>query len=77
MEEKITLKSMSATEILEADLERAERRKNEPFRKEWIISGVTVLPLNLILYKMKISLCLLLELIFCSMYPKKIQGDSE
>jgi len=30
---KITLKSMIATEILEADLERAERRKNEPFRK--------------------------------------------
>ena len=39
---KITLKSMTATEILEADLERAERRKNEPFRKEWIISDVTV-----------------------------------
>ena len=33
---------MNATEILEADLERAERRKNEPFRKEWIISDVTV-----------------------------------
>ena len=35
---KITLKSMTATEILEADLERAERRNNEPFRKEWILS---------------------------------------
>ena len=28
---KITLVAMNATEILEADLERAERRKNEPF----------------------------------------------
>ena len=39
---KITLIAMTATEILEADLERAERRKNEPFRKEWIISDVTL-----------------------------------
>ena len=39
---KITLVAMNATKILEADLERAERRKNEPFRKEWIISDVTV-----------------------------------
>ena len=31
---KITLIAMTATEILEADLERAERRKNQPFRKE-------------------------------------------
>ena len=29
---------MTATEILEADLDRAERRNNEPFRKEWILS---------------------------------------
>ena len=28
---------MKATEILEAEFERAERRKNEPFRKEWIL----------------------------------------
>jgi hypothetical protein len=39
---KITLNSMTATEIFEADLDRVERRKNEPFRKEWIISDVTV-----------------------------------
>jgi len=39
---KITLKSMTAIEILEANLERAERRKHGPFRKEWIISDVTV-----------------------------------
>jgi hypothetical protein len=31
---KITLNSMTATEIFEADLDRVERRKNEPFRKE-------------------------------------------
>ena len=31
---KITLIAMTPTEILEADLERAERRKNESFRKK-------------------------------------------
>ena len=30
---KVTLIAMNATEILEAGLERAERRNNEPFRK--------------------------------------------
>ena len=39
---KITLIAMNAAEILEADLDRAKRRKNEPFRKEWIILDVTV-----------------------------------
>ena len=34
MVEKITLIPMSATEILEADLERDERRKSELFRRE-------------------------------------------
>ena len=33
---------MTATEILREDLMRAERRKNEPFRKEWIILDVTL-----------------------------------
>ena len=41
MVEKLLI-AMNATEILEADLERAEKRKNEPFRKEWIILGVKV-----------------------------------
>src|SRR6187551_1736118 len=31
---KITLVPLTTAEILEADLQRAERRKNEPFRKE-------------------------------------------
>ena len=35
---------MSATEILEADLERDERRKSEPFRREWAVSNVSTLP---------------------------------
>jgi hypothetical protein len=34
---KITLKPMATTEILK-DLIKVERRKNEPFRKEWAIS---------------------------------------
>ena len=34
---KITLKSMTAAEILREDLLRVERRKNEPFRKEWVV----------------------------------------
>ena len=39
---KITLKSMTATEILREDLLRVERRKNEPFRKEWpVLDGTT------------------------------------
>jgi len=40
---KITLIPMSATEILEADLERDERRKSEPFRREWAVSNVSTL----------------------------------
>ena len=31
---------MTTTEILEADLERAERKKSEPFRREWDVSNV-------------------------------------
>ena len=39
---KITLIAMNAAEILEADLDRAKRRKNEPFRKEWpVLDGTT------------------------------------
>ena len=38
---KITLIPMNATEILEADLERDERRKSEPFRREWAVSNVS------------------------------------
>jgi len=39
---KITLKSMTAAEILREDLLRVERRKNEPFRKEWaVLDGTT------------------------------------
>ena len=34
---------MNATEILEADLERDERRKSEPFRREWAVSNVSTL----------------------------------
>ena len=41
---KITLIAMTATEILEADLERGERRKSEPFRREWAVSNVSTLP---------------------------------
>ena len=43
MVEKITLIPMSATEILEADLERDERRKSDLFRREWAISNVSTL----------------------------------
>jgi len=70
---KITLIPMNATEILQDDLERAERRKTEPYRREWAISYVSTLSSksDFFLYKMKILLCLLLELIFCGMYPKK------
>ena len=39
---KITFIPMTATKILREDLMRAERRKNEPFRKEWAISDVTI-----------------------------------
>ena len=35
---------MSTTEILEADFERDERRKSEPFRREWAVSNVSTLP---------------------------------
>jgi len=40
---KITLIPMSATEILEADLERDERRKSELFRREWAVLNVSTL----------------------------------
>ena len=40
---KITLIPMNATEILEADLERDERRKSDLFRREWAISNVSTL----------------------------------
>jgi len=39
---KITLIPMTTAQILREDLLRAERRKNEPFRKEWVISNVTI-----------------------------------
>ena len=34
---------MTTAEILRDDLMRAERRKNEPFRREWAISNVATL----------------------------------
>ena len=40
---KITLILMNATEILQDDLERAERRKSKPFRREWAILSVATL----------------------------------
>jgi hypothetical protein len=39
---KITLIPMTTAQILREDLIRAERRMNEPFRKEWVISNVTI-----------------------------------
>jgi len=63
---KITLVAMNATKILEANLERAERRKNEPFRKEWIISDVTLASTKSDILQNED-----MELILCSMYPKK------
>ena len=39
---KIILIPMTSAQILREDLLRAERRKNEPFRKEWVISNVTI-----------------------------------
>ena len=39
---KITLIPMTSAQILREDLLRAERRKNEPFREEWVISNVTI-----------------------------------
>ena len=33
---------MTSAQILREDLLRAERRKNEPFRKEWVISYITI-----------------------------------
>ena len=68
---KITLIPMNATEILEANLERDERRKSEPFRREWDVSNVSTFSYKSVFYKMKILLCLLLELIFCTMNQKK------
>ena len=41
---RVTLKPMTAAEILEEDQQRLERRKNEPFRKEWTVSNVATLP---------------------------------
>ena len=34
---------MTAAEMLREDLMRAERRKNEPFRREWAVSNVATL----------------------------------
>ena len=52
---KITLILMNATEILQDDLERAERRKTEPSRREWLFHMFQHFHLNLIFfYKMKI-----------------------
>jgi hypothetical protein len=59
---------MTTAQILREDLLRAERRKNEPFRKR--MGYLQYLHLDLNFYKMKILLYLSLELIFCSMYPK-------
>ena len=39
---KITLIPLTTAQILMGDLLRAERRKNEPFREEWVISNVTI-----------------------------------
>jgi hypothetical protein len=39
---KITLIPMTTAKILREDILRAERRNNEPFRKEWVISNVTI-----------------------------------
>ena len=39
---KIILIPMTSAQILREDLLRAERRKNEPFRKEWVTSNVTI-----------------------------------
>jgi hypothetical protein len=37
----LTLLPLTIAEILEADLQREERRKNEPFRKEWVVFNDT------------------------------------
>ena len=34
---------MTTTEILEADLERAERKKSELFSREWAVSNISTL----------------------------------
>jgi len=39
---KITFIPMTAAEILREDLMGAERRKSEPFRKEWAVSNVAI-----------------------------------
>jgi len=39
---KITLIPMTTAQILKEDFLRAETRKNEPFRKQWVISDVTI-----------------------------------
>ena len=39
---KFTLVPITAAEILREDLMGAERRKSEPFRKEWAVSNVAI-----------------------------------
>jgi len=68
---KITLIAMTATEILEVILKEQREERMSLLEKNGLFQMLQCLPPNLILYKMKISLCLLLELIFCSIYPKK------
>ena len=68
---KFTLVPITAAEILREDLMRSERRNNEPLEKNGLFQMLQYLLLNLIFYKMKILLCLMLELIFCITYPKK------
>ena len=62
---------MTTAEILREDLMRSERRNNEPLEKNGLFQMLQYLLLNLFFYKMKILLCLMLELIFCITYPKK------
>ena len=47
---KITLIPMNATEILQDDLERAERRKTEPSRREWLFHMFQHFHLNLFFF---------------------------
>ena len=68
---KITLIPMNAAKILEADLERMREERVNRLGENGLFRMFQHFHLNLVLYKMKILLCLLLELIFCSMYQKK------
>ena len=48
---KITFIPMTVAEILREDLMRAERRRNEPFRREWAVSNAATLSSKLELLK--------------------------